>query len=87
MSTQVARRRWREEQAWPITGATFILIHKQPAKPDDAAAAVKFFKWALEKGDKMAAELDYVPMPDAVVKKIEASFSQIVGADGKPLVN
>ncbi len=75
------------EQAWPITGATFILIHKQPAKPDDAAAAVKFFKWALEKGDKMAAELDYVPMPDAVVKKIEASFSQIVGADGKPLVN
>ncbi len=68
------------DKAWPITGATFILIHKQPAKPDDAAAAVKFFKWALEKGDKMAAELDYVPMPEAVVKKIEASFSQIVGA-------
>ncbi len=71
---------------WPITGATFILIHKQPAKPADAIAALKFFTWALEKGDKMAAELDYVPMPDAVVKKIEASFAQIVGADGKPLV-
>lgn len=75
------------DKAWPITGATFILMHKQAAKPDDATAALKFFKWALEKGDKMAAELDYVPMPEAVVKKIEASFSQIVGADGKSLVN
>ncbi len=73
------------DATWPISGATFILIHKQPAKPDDAAAALKFFAWALEKGDKMAAELDYVPMPDKVVAEIEASFAQVVGADGKPV--
>ena len=75
------------DAAWPITGATFILMHKKAEKPAEAAAALKFFKWALEKGDKMAAELDYVPMPDAVVKKIEAAFPQIVGPDGKALVN
>jgi phosphate transport system substrate-binding protein len=75
------------DAAWPITGATFILIHKQPQKPAEAGAALKFFKWALEKGDKMAEELDYVPMPDAVVKKIEAALKQVVGADGKPLLN
>jgi phosphate transport system substrate-binding protein len=73
------------DASWPITGATFILIHKQPANADQAAAALKFFDWALTKGDKMAAELDYVPMPDAVVKKIEAEFLKVVGADGKPL--
>jgi phosphate transport system substrate-binding protein len=74
------------DAAWPITGATFILMHKKAEKPAEATAALNFFKWALEKGDKMAAELDYVPMPEAVVKKIEASFPQIVGPDGKPLV-
>lgn len=74
------------DAAWPISGATFILIHKQPQKPDDAAAALKFFKWAFEKGDKMAEELAYVPMPDAVVKLILASFDQVVGADGKPVL-
>ena len=73
------------DATWPITGATFILIHKKPAKPEDAAAALKFFAWALEKGDKMATELDYVPMPDKVVGEIEASFAQVVGADGTPV--
>ena len=51
-------------KSWPITGATFILIHK---KPQDAAAAneaLKFFDWAYKNGDKMAEELDYVPLPD-----------------------
>lgn len=75
------------DAAWPITGATFILMHKKAAKPAEATAALKFFKWALEKGDRMAAELDYVPMPDAVVKKIEAALPQVVGPDGKALVN
>jgi phosphate transport system substrate-binding protein len=63
--------------AWPITGATFILIHKQPAKAEDSAAALKFFEWALTKGDKMAAELDYVPMPDDVSKLVIASFADV----------
>ncbi|MFM2422173.1 MAG: hypothetical protein RL291_703 [Pseudomonadota bacterium] len=74
------------DAAWPITGATFILIHKQPAKPADAASALKFFKWALEKGDKMAEELDYVPMPQAVSDQVVKTFSQVVGADGKPVL-
>ena len=73
------------DSTWPISGATFILIHKKPAKPADAAAALKFFAWALEKGDKMATELEYVPMPAAVDKQIVESFAQVVGADGKPV--
>jgi phosphate ABC transporter phosphate-binding protein len=71
---------------WPITAATFILVYK---KPDDAAAtgeALKFFNWAYAKGDEMAGALAYIPMPDAVVKDIEAMWStDILGADGKPI--
>ena len=54
------------KDAWPITGATFILMHKAPEKPGQSAAALKFFDWAYANGDKMAAELEYVPLPDAV---------------------
>ena len=52
------------EASWPITAATFILMHKQPTDKAAAAEALKFFTWAFEKGDKMAEELDYIPMPD-----------------------
>jgi phosphate transport system substrate-binding protein len=73
-------------ESWPMTAATFILVYK---KPDDAAAtgeALKFFSWAFAEGDKMADELAYIPMPDAVVKDIQALWSkEIVGADGKPV--
>jgi len=73
-------------ESWPMTAATFILIHKQP---DDAAAAteaLKFFAWAYAKGDKMAEELDYVPMPKKVVAEIEKVWaSQIKDANGKAL--
>ena len=55
--------------------ATFILIHKQPKDPAAAADALKFFDWAYTKGDKMAEELDYIPMPEAVVKMVEASWT------------
>jgi phosphate transport system substrate-binding protein len=63
--------------SWPIAGATFILIHKQPQDPAAAAEALKFFKWAYAKGDKMAEELDYVPMPDKVVAAIEKAWSEV----------
>jgi phosphate transport system substrate-binding protein len=63
------------EASWPITGATFILMHKEPVDKAASAEAIKFFKWAFEKGDKMAEELDYIPMPDAVVKLIEKTWS------------
>ena len=53
--------------SWPMTAATFILIHKQPQDPAAAAEALKFFAWAYAKGGKMAEELDYIPMPTNVV--------------------
>jgi phosphate transport system substrate-binding protein len=71
--------------AWPMTAATFILIPKQPKDPNAAVEALKFFDWAYRKGDKMAEELDYIPMPDAVVKAVEASWGQIVDESKKPL--
>jgi phosphate transport system substrate-binding protein len=73
-------------QSWPMTAATFILIHKQPQDPAAAAAALKFFSWAYEKGDKAAEELDFVPMPAAVVGAVEKMWaSNIKDAGGKPL--
>jgi phosphate transport system substrate-binding protein len=72
--------------SWPIAGATFILIHKQPKDPAVAADALKFFAWAYAKGDKMAQELDYVPMPDKVVGAIQKVWAaQIKDASGKPI--
>jgi phosphate transport system substrate-binding protein len=75
------------DTSWPMTGATFILIHKLPKNAADAGEALKFFDWAYTKGDKMAAELDYVPMPPKVVEMVEKSWVAITGADGKPLFN
>jgi phosphate transport system substrate-binding protein len=63
------------EASWPITAATFILMHKEPVEKAASAEAVKFFKWAFAKGGKMAEELDYIPMPDPVVKLIEKTWS------------
>mgnify|MGYP006277176191 CR=1 FL=1 len=72
--------------AWPLAGATFILIHKQPKDGAAATDALKFFAWAYAKGDKMALDLDYVPMPDKVVNAIQKVWAtQIKDANGKPL--
>ena len=72
--------------SWPIAGATFILIHKQPQDPAAAAEALKFFAWAYSKGDKAAQELDYVPMPDKVVGAIQKVWAQeIKDSSGKSL--
>ncbi|MFC0238973.1 phosphate ABC transporter substrate-binding protein PstS [Rhodopseudomonas telluris] len=63
------------ETSWPITAATFILMHKEPVDKAASAEAIKFFKWAFEKGGKAAEELDYIPMPEPVVKLIEKTWS------------
>jgi len=63
------------ETSWPITGATFILMHKDATDKAASQEAIKFFKWAFEKGGKMAEELDYIPMPAPVVKLIEKTWS------------
>jgi phosphate transport system substrate-binding protein len=63
------------DKSWPIVASTFILMHKEPADKAASAEAVKFFKFAFTKGNKMAEELDYIPMPDSVVKQIEKTWS------------
>ena len=73
------------KESWPITGATFILMHKKQDKPEGAAVALKFFDWAYESGDKLALDLDYVPMPDSVVKLVKAEWKKIQDTSGKPV--
>lgn len=73
------------DASWPITAATFILVHKQPNDPVAAGEALEFFNWAFEKGGPMAEELIYIPMPQAVVAKVRDSWKQVVGKDGAPL--
>jgi phosphate transport system substrate-binding protein len=74
------------KDSWPITGATFILVHKAPEKPQQVAEVLKFFNWAYENGDKLAADLDYVPLPDNVVKLIRTAWSSdIKDGSGKSL--
>jgi phosphate transport system substrate-binding protein len=71
---------------WPIAGATFILMHKQPVDPAASLEALKFFAWAYEKGGKMAEDLDYVPLPAPVVEQIKKTWAtEFRTADGKPL--
>ncbi len=63
------------EASWPLTAATFILMHKEPVDKAASAEAIKFFKWAFAHGGKAAEELDYIPMPESVVKLIEKTWS------------
>ncbi len=73
------------KDAWPITSATFILMHKQQDKPAQAATALKFFEWAYKSGDKTASELDYVAMPESVKGVIMKSWGDIKDASGQPI--
>jgi phosphate transport system substrate-binding protein len=65
------------KDAWPITGATYILVHKDSGKPAQTAEVLKFFDWAYKQGDQMALELDYVPMPDGIVKEVESTWASV----------
>jgi len=72
--------------SWPITAATFILVHAKPDNAADVAEALKFFSWAYDKGDAAAEALHYIPLPDSVVANIKATWAKdILGADGKPV--
>ena len=73
------------KNAWPISTATFILMHLKQDKPANATEAFKFFAWAFKNGDKSASDLDYVPMPDNVIGAIEKAWSQVTDAAGKPV--
>lgn len=71
---------------WPISGATFVLIDKQPKDAVRANEVLKFFEWAYAKGDQLALGLHYIPLPDNVVKEIQASWkANLKDASGRPL--
>jgi phosphate transport system substrate-binding protein len=73
------------KDSWPITGATFILMHHQQEKPQIAREVLNFFDWSYHNGGQLAEQLDYVPMPPAVISAVEASWKSITGPDGKPV--
>jgi phosphate transport system substrate-binding protein len=74
--------------SWPITGASFILVPAKSDKPAKTQEVLRFFEWAFKNGQKMAEELDYVPLPDAVVKLVAEQWrAQAKDAGGQALWN
>jgi phosphate transport system substrate-binding protein len=71
--------------AWPITGATFILMHSKQANAQAGHDVLAFFDWAYKNGDSQAASLDYVTLPESVKSLVRKSWKSIVGPDGKPV--
>ncbi|NOZ79762.1 MAG: phosphate ABC transporter substrate-binding protein PstS [Acidobacteria bacterium] len=71
------------EKSWPITGASFILVHTSQKNPAKARAVLSFFNWAFAHGDAMAKGLDYVPIPDNVVRMIKAMWARRIRAGGQ----
>jgi phosphate transport system substrate-binding protein len=72
-------------KSWPITGASFILVYREPGDPQAVHAALKFFDWAYKHGGDMAASLDYVPLPAALITQVEKTWSSEIKAAGKPV--
>lgn len=71
-------------ESWPMTGASFILMHRVQDKPENAKEVLKFFDWAFQNGSKMASDLDYVPMPASVIDLIRAEWkSKIKTSSGQ----
>ena len=74
------------KDSWPITGASFILMHTAQEKPQNAQEVLKFFDWSFKNGDGMAEELDYVPLPNNLVAMIETTWKgQLKDKGGAPL--
>lgn len=71
--------------SWPITAASFILMHTVPQDAANSSEALKFFDWAYKNGDTMAEELDYIPMPDNVVELVHEEWKKIKDVSGKPI--
>src|ERR1700719_3252003 len=72
-------------KSWPITGASFILVYKQPDDPAPVLEALKFFSWAYKDGATMAAELDYVPLPAALIAQVKKTWATEITSGGKPV--
>jgi phosphate transport system substrate-binding protein len=71
--------------SWPITGASFILMYKQPVDTASANAALKFFAWAYKDGATMAAELDYVPLPAPLINQVKKTWASEIMSGGRPV--
>ncbi len=71
------------KDAWPLSGAVFMLMHKVQDKPAQATASLKFFDWSFKNGDKVADDLDYVPLPENVKLLVEKSWAEIKDSAGK----
>ena len=72
-------------KSWPITGASFILVYKQPADAAAVGEALKFFAWAYQDGGAMAAELDYVPLPAPLIAQVKATWASAITTGGHPV--
>ncbi|MBN9203264.1 phosphate ABC transporter substrate-binding protein PstS [Methylibium petroleiphilum] len=74
------------KDTWPISGATFILMYMNQEKPVNGSNALKFFDWAFTSGDALAAELEYVPLPDSVKALVRKQWTDsIKDGAGKPI--
>ena len=71
------------KDSWPLTGATFILMHKAQEKPTQGTNTLKFFEWAFGNGDQMAGDLEYVPLPDSVKALVRKQWADIKDGSGK----
>jgi phosphate transport system substrate-binding protein len=71
------------KDAWPLTGATFIMMHKAQDKPVQATNTLKFFEWAFSSGDQMAADLEYVSLPDTLKNLVRKQWAEIKDSSGK----
>ena len=75
------------KDAWPVVGATFVLLHTTQDKPAQGAETLKFFDWAFKNGSQAANDLDYISLPDSVVSEIRMQWkAKIKDATGKPIV-
>ncbi len=71
------------KDSWPITGATFIMMYKSQEKPAQGSSSLKFFEWAFINGDKMATELEYVPLPDSLKALVRSAWGEVKDPAGK----
>ncbi len=71
--------------SWPITGASFILVYREPDDAVSVGEALKFFAWAYKDGGKLAADLDYVPLPPALVAQVKKTWSSGITSKGRPV--
>jgi phosphate transport system substrate-binding protein len=72
-------------KSWPITGASFILLYKQPQNAAPVNEALKFFSWAYQDGASMAAELDYVPLPAPLIAQVKKTWTSEITSGGHPV--